>query len=164
MTSANFTNRKGALHVCKGTSDGRSQKLLKYKTKNEMVPTFFSGIFLSAAINILTTATFRNNCFEILSMSLMFFSCGMFFWEATKIHQLQTWYNSLPAPNKKDDYFLENTEIWNLGSVKKFYKKTLPYFPVVAWITGILSLLLFLFSVCIEEVTVKSCEFIYNKK
>jgi hypothetical protein len=127
-------------------------RLLKYKIKNEMMPTFVSGIFLSGAMNILTTSTFRDNFFEMLSMILMFISCGLFFWEASKIREFQTWYNSLPDVNKTDKCFLENTTRWDFGNCKNFYKKVILLIPICAWLTGVLSLLLYLFSLYVEKI------------
>jgi hypothetical protein len=112
-----------------------------------MIPTFFSGVFLSSAINILTTYTFHAHIFEMLSMVLMFISCGLFFLEASKIHGLQTWYNSLPNENRKDSFFLEHTKEWDLWKDKdNLYKKILPLIPKLAWLIGLSSLLLYLFS------------------
>jgi len=129
-------------------SEKQKKRLLNYRTKNQMTPTFFSGVFLSCAINILTTEESRTRPFEMVSMFLMFVSCALFFMEASKTHELQDWWHNEQKENmRKDDaYFLNKTTIWGLGKYKNFYKYTLPLFPVVAWIAGLLSLPIYFFS------------------
>ncbi len=141
-----MNSRSAAIH---------NEKLLKYRTKNEMVPTFFSGIFLTSAINILTNSTSRLHIFEMLAMVMMFASCVLFFIEASKIHELQVWYGSLTDENKKKEYFLNSATGWDLGNWKGFYKKIIVLLPVFAWITGSLSLLIYFLSTDIEKFIVQ---------
>ena len=120
------------------------EKLCKYKTKNEMVPTFVGGIFLSSAINILTNDSSRNNVIHMVSMSIMFFSSILFFFIAAKTHELQTWFSSIPVENKTNENFLNGTTIWDYKKKKDFFKPILLFTPYFAWILGIASIILYL--------------------
>ena len=134
----------------------KDKKLLKYKTKNEMLPAFFSGIFFSAGIEILTDDAPSLFSFENLSMILMFISCSLFFWEASKIHKLQKWFDSLPDSDRTDEKFLEDAEEWDMQICEKLgwgedaYKKILPLISFFARVIGVISLLLYLFFVRLE--------------
>jgi len=130
--------------MSKSTSEKRQKKLLEYKTKNEMVPTFVSGVFLSGAINILTSDNSRASFFYMVSMALMFLSCLLFFFLAAKIHELQTWYSSLPDENKTDRKFLDGTTAWDWGTRKDFFKNIIIPIPFTAWALGIVGLLIYL--------------------
>jgi len=129
------------------------KRLLKYKTKSEMLPTFLSGVFLSSSINVLTADTLRSNFFEKVSMGLMFASCILFFLEASRTHELQTGYASLSDVKKGADsdgsQFLA-LEAWNqkLGNryFHDFWKKILPWVPTSALVAGILSLVIYFIS------------------
>ena len=141
----------------------RYEKLLKYRTKSGMLPTFVSGIFLSGAINIFTTEASRTEFFHLFSMILMLISSILFFWEASKIHELQAWYASLHSENKNGKYFLSSTDIWNLKKCKDFYKSALPLIRFFAWASGLLSLPLYYFSDIIQRFVSFTCEVIINK-
>ncbi|MCL2820400.1 MAG: hypothetical protein FWD38_06165 [Oscillospiraceae bacterium] len=133
--------------------DKREAKLIKYKTKNEMIPTFFSGVFLSGAINILTTESARDCSFKMISMLMMFATCGLFFWQASKTHELQVWINSEPEDIRDDDeHFLNNTIHWDFWKFKNAYKIVLLIIPKIAWFSGLLSLVIFWFSSELETV------------
>lgn len=129
------------------------EKLLKHITKNEMVPTFVSGIFPSCAINILTNESSRSNLLEMLSMGLMLITSFLLFYEASKIHELQTWFANLPELNQTDDNFLEHSTVWNFRECKGFHKKALPLATFTSWITGLFSLLIYFFSSYMEQIT-----------
>jgi len=120
-------------------------KLLTYKTKNEMTPTFTSGIFLSSAINILTDRQADFNATMIITIILMFVSSLLFFIEAAKTHELQAWFFALAPDQRTDDNFLTGPVCWDLNNSKDFYKPILAFSSLVAWILGILSLILFIF-------------------
>ncbi len=117
--------------------------LLKYRYKNEMFPMFFSGIFLSSSINILTTKESRVSPVEMTAMCLMFFSCCLFFIEATKIHELREWYARLSKQNKNEKYFFNSTPAWDFFRIKDFYKIILPLLPFFAWLIGFVSFLMY---------------------
>jgi hypothetical protein len=120
------------------------KSLLRIKTKNEMVPTFVSGVFLSGAINILTNDSARSDVSEMLSMIIMFLSSLFFFFYAAKIHELQTWFETLADENKTDECFLNDTMAWDLRGYKDFFKPIMIVLPFLSWGTGIISLLVYL--------------------